>query len=533
MLKLLTGLTICLLVTACASVGGPDSEDKSLLSLFYVSKPAKAQALSPWYYESLAYCRIESEDELALFKLPQRVDIWDRIREGFSLREENRKDVQQQIKWLVEHPQHLNEISSRATPYLYHIVERLHERDMPLEIALLPIVESAFDPFAYSHGRAAGMWQVIPNTGEALGLKQNWWYDGRRDVVASTDAALNYLQQLNRRFDGDWLLTFAAYNAGQGTVARAIRKNQSTGLPTDYWSLPLPQETRHYVPKLLAIKTLINRPENYGLALTTIPNTPFFETVDIGSQIDLTRAAELAGLKMEEFHALNPGFNRWATDPEGPHVLLVPAEKSEEFKQKIALLSPEDRMVWDRYKIRKGDTLIAIAKRYETTVGTLQNANRLEGNNIRIGNTLLVPLQAKRTIGSTRLAHVGAAPKPEVGQEIQYKVQKGDTLWSIARRFEVSPKDLAKWNKLGKKEAIFPGQALAVRQESVQVAKQTTQTVKRLNYKVRRGDTLTRIAGKFNVRVADIVEWNQVKPGNYLQPGDLLTLFVDVTKAQP
>ena len=241
---------------------------------------------------------------------PQHADLFARIRAGFKLDEHEKRAVDQQTNWYASNPEYLERAFGRAELYLYHIVAEIESRGMPLELALLPVVESAFEPYAYSRARAAGMWQFIPGTGSRFGLKQNWWYDGRRDVVESTRAALDYLQHLHDEFNGDWLLAVAAYNCGESRVAREFRKNIAAGKPVDFWSLKLPAETRAYVPKLLAMKRLVADPDLYGLAFSAIANQPYFARVETDGQIDLKIAAEIAGITDEELYELNPAFHR-------------------------------------------------------------------------------------------------------------------------------------------------------------------------------------------------------------------------------
>lgn len=417
---------------------------------------------------------------------------------------------------------------------MHYIVERLDERGMPLELALLPIVESAFDPFAYSHGRASGMWQIIPGTGKMLGLKQNWWYDGRRDVVESTRAALDYLEKLNKRFDGDWLLALAAYNSGAGNVSKAIRRNKKKGKPTDYWSLDLPRETEGYVPKLLALKTLVRDPDSYGITLNPIPNAPTFASIDIGSQIDLAQAAELAELEMKDFYLYNPGFNRWATDPQGPHRLLLPITHAEKFQQRLAELPSENRVTWDRYTIKTGDTLSTIAQHYKTDVQLLQSINNLRGHTIRAGKTLLVPIAAANSSHYALSAPQRMQHRKKVGNgnKVEYRVKSGDSLWSISRKYNVSTTQIAQWNGMATRDPIKPGQTLIIWSKSERAGQlaQNSGVMRKVSYRVRQGDSLARIASKFNIKVADIISWNNTNTKKYLQPGDLLTLFVDVTR---
>ena len=272
----------------------------------------------------------EIVDEIAEEMAPK--DLISRMVAGFSLETPQDPRVEQELNYYRKHPRYIQRIQERAEPYLHFILEEIRKRDMPTEIALLPAVESAYRPFAYSHGRAAGMWQFIPSTGRIYGLKQNWWYDGRRDAVSSTLAALDYLQSLNKQFKGDWELALAAYSSGGGTVRSAIRRNKKKGSPTDFWSLKLPDETSVYVPRLLALVEVFRNPQEHGANLLVFPDEPYFETIDLGSQLDLALAAEMADLPIQDLYLLNSGFNRWATDPDGPHRLNLPLDKVERFK---------------------------------------------------------------------------------------------------------------------------------------------------------------------------------------------------------
>src|SRR5690554_1001613 len=259
-------------------------------------------------------------------------DVWQRIRDGFGVSDYRNlhPETQSRLTWFVNNPEYVNKVVEQARPYLYYIVDELDRREMPLEIALLPIVESGYQPFALSSGQAAGIWQFIPATGRVFGLEQNWWYDGRRDVIQSTTAALDYLQKLHNDFN-DWELAIAAYNAGEGTVSRAIKRNQEAGLPTDFWSLELPAETTAYLPKLFAVAHLVKQPAQYDLQLSPIANEPYLSVVNVGSQIDLALAADLADITLDELSLLNPGFSRWATAPQGPHQLVLPKAKAPSF----------------------------------------------------------------------------------------------------------------------------------------------------------------------------------------------------------
>ena len=315
--------------------------------------------------------------------------------------------IERELIWLENNPRHVNQVSQRALPYYQYILSQVLERGMPAEVALIPFIESGFNPFAVSPAQAAGPWQFIPGTAKNFGLENNWWYDGRRDIVASTDAALNYLSQLNDMFDGDWLLTFAAYNAGEGNVIRAINRNTQSNKPIDYWSLHLPGETMRYVPKLLATARAIRDADILGLTLEEISAEPYFAEVHTTGQLDLSQAASLAEIDLEELKRLNPGFSRWATAPEGPHRLLIPIESAEQFQTALMQLPVENRVNFQHYTITRGDTLSTIARRFGTTVSAIKEANQMNSTNLRVGQTLLVPADGNDVALQTSRAESG------------------------------------------------------------------------------------------------------------------------------
>lgn len=466
-------------------------------------------------------------------------DLYQTLRRGFEfdLSLENPR-IMTQLRWYARHQSYIDRVSERAGRYMHHIVDEIQARDMPLDLALLPIVESAFDPFAYSHGSAAGMWQFIPSTGRMFGLKQDWWYDGRRDVVDSTRAALEYLDQLNRMFDGDWLLALAAYNSGPGTVLKAVRRNQSAGKPTDFWNLDLPRETEAYVPKMFALAKLIHTPEDYGIELPEISTEPFFAVVETGGQIDLAQAAELADMDLSDLYLLNPGYNQWATNPDGPHRLLVFADRAETFESRLADLPPNDRMAWQRYTIQPGDSLLTIARQFNVTVDTIRQANEIDGSLIRAGDALMIPTASADNSeysmsAGQRLARRQNSLAGSDRTRIDHLVRAGDTFWDISREYDVSVRALARWNNMAPKDMLRPGQTLAVwvNQDNTSVIRNNREVVRKVGYVVRQGDSLYRIANKFNVQIADIERWNSIDQ-KYLQPGQHLTLYVDVTRIQ-
>ncbi|MEP5763131.1 MAG: LysM peptidoglycan-binding domain-containing protein [Halieaceae bacterium] len=469
-------------------------------------------------------------------------DIWQRIRQGLTLQDIENSRIAAERNWYVKNPEYMARVSSRAAPYLYYVVEEIERRGMPMEFALLPVMESAYDPFAYSHGRAAGLWQIIPGTGRELGLTQDWWYDGRRDVRASTDAALEYLSRLGRAFDGDWLKALAAYNAGKRRVRQAEARNRNLGRQQDFWSLKLPVETRNYVPRLLALTDVVADPQKYGQTLTPVPNSAHFAVIETGSQIDLAQAASLAGLDIDAVYLLNPGFNRWATSPGGPHQLLLPDTAAASFEENLAALDPGQRLQWTRYTVRTGDSLSEISDRFNTEIKVIRDVNKLRNNRIVAGKTLMIPIASAPLEVYALSADQRQAAKQSKGEgnRVEYTVRPGDSFWSIARRFEVSTRKLAEWNGLAVRDPIHPGQTLVVwSKQPVSTSRVTSAStlipqrepmMRKLGYRVRNGDSLARIAGKFNITIEDIISWNQKLRGKkYIHPGQNLTLYVDVT----
>src|SRR5258706_1087670 len=380
-------------------------------------------------------------------------DLFERMRAGFAFDEVSEPAIDQQLAWFEHNPDYLERVFQRGQRYMYHIITEVEGRGMPTEFALLPVVESAYEPFAYSVSRAAGLWQFIPGTGVRFGLKQTWWYDGRRDVIESTRAALDYLQALHDEFNGDWLLAIAAYNVGEAGVERAIAYNASVGRPTDFWHLNLPAETRAYVPKLLAMKRLMAEPERYGLEFAVIPNEPYFAVIDTKSQIDLKIAAQLAGTSYDELVALNPGYNRWATDPDGPHRMLVPIDNADGFETALLTLSPDDRVRFALHEVTRRATLASIAQAYGTSVAVIAKINDLKGGKVSAGESLKIPeisgqLPDKVLLAASRVDR----PQSDLGgrrqHQIVYRVRAGETLSSIARRHGMPVSTLARLNNM-------------------------------------------------------------------------------------
>ena len=457
----------------------------------------------------------------------QYTDLFDRMRAGFKLDPTMNSAVEQQLHWFVNNPDYLERSFARSELYLYHIVTELESRGMPLEIALLPIVESAFEPYAYSRARASGLWQFIPDTGSRFGLKQDWWYDGRRDVVESTRAALDYLQSLHDEFNGDWLLAIAAYNCGEAAIERAVEENQASGKPIDFWSLRLPKETRAYVPKLLAMKRLVADPESLGLVISHIPNQPYFTRVDTHGQIDMKVAAKIAGVTPEEVYELNPAYHRWATDPSGPYWLLLPVDGAQAFMQNIGQLSDDERMQTMHYTVKHGDSVASVARRFKTTVNVVRELNDVPSGALTVGTDLRVPaarteLPPKVVLAAARVdGRMRASRRPHVRF---VRAGAGDSLWAIARRSGMDVKTLASLNGMQPGDTLKAGQRIRLSTRA-RSKSSSEPTARRVTYIVRVGDTLTQIAKLFQVSVSQILAWNGMASHNIV-PGQKLTIRV-------
>lgn len=470
---------------------------------------------------------------------PPPDDLWDRLRAGYQFDLDiDQPRLNAQIQWYSSHPAYLDRVSQRGERYLYYIVEQFEKEGLPLEIALLPVVESGFDPFGYSHGRASGPWQFIPATGELFGLEQNWWQDDRRDIQLSTQAAITYLKRLHDMFDGDWLQALAAYNSGEGTVMRAIRNNKNDGEPTDFWSLDLPAETRAYVPKLLALAKIMQNPEEYGYKTQFIANEPYFEEVNIGGQMDLAQAATMAGVSIDEIYLLNPAFNQWATPPEGPHTLLIPAESADTFKEELATVPPQERVTWIRYTVQSGDSLGVVAKEHNTTVAVLQDINKFKTTKLKVGQELMIPISSKgeaADLSSSQQRLLAKSPSSSSNNrvKIDYTIENGDSLWSIAQKYNTDTKTLASWNNMRLSDSLAPGKKLVLwttpDTENQPSSNSRPSVLKRVVYTIRSGDSLADVANKFKVSVSEIRKWNpKVGSKKYVQPGDKVTLLVNV-----
>jgi membrane-bound lytic murein transglycosylase D len=464
-------------------------------------------------------------------------DLFDRMRAGFAFDEVQEPAIDVQLAWLEHNPEYLERVFQRGQRYMYHVITEVEARGMPLEFALLPVVESAYEPFAYSTSRAAGLWQFIPGTGVRFGLKQNWWYDGRRDPIESTRAALDYLQALHDQFNGDWLLAIAAYNVGENTVQRELDFNRANGKPTDFWHLRLPAETRAYVPKLLALKRLMAEPERYGLEFAVIPNEPYFAVIGTDSQIDLKVAAQLAGTSYDELIALNAGYNRWATDPDGPHRLLVPIDNADAFEAALKTLNADDRVPFSSHEVGRKETLAMIAKQYNTSAAVISKVNDLKGGKVTPGETLKIPLMGGPLPDKVLLAAMRVdRPETDVGarkqRQIVYRVRAGETLSSIARRHGIPVSTLARLNNMSGQESLVKGQRLVIKASARRYRDEGSVSGRRLLYTVRSGDTVYSISRQFQVTVPKLKSWNGLNEHHQIRAGQRLVMYVDAGRQQ-
>lgn len=444
--------------------------------------------------------------------------VWETIRQGFGMADLPEAVVNRELHRYTRHLQYTQRMAFRSRMYLYYIVSETQRRGMPTEIALLPFVESAFQPEAFSKSKAAGLWQFIPSTGDIFDLRQSSWRDDRLDVLESTRAALDYLQNLYQQF-GDWHLALAAYNWGEGSIRRAISINERRGKPTDFMSLQLPEETSRYVPKLLAIKALIKEPQKFDLKLPEIANEPYFVRITKSRDLDVETAAQLAETDLEEFKLLNPSFNRPVIVAAHQRPILIPAEKADVFVSNLLNWQATGKPLsnWSTYTLKKGDTLNKVAKRFSMTVADLRAANKIPtGRKVQIGSTLLVKGAGSEDISHTQAkSEMELVPLPST-RRITYRVRKGDTIGTIAKRFGMKTADVRRVNRL-KSNTIRVGQRLKLEVRDVQRRK-----IRARNYTVRAGDTLYSIAKKFNVSVSHLRDTNglddlQLKPGQKLR----------------
>jgi membrane-bound lytic murein transglycosylase D len=474
-------------------------------------------------------------------------NMWDVLRAEFTLPHyEDNPLVQEQINWFLNNQEFLQRAASRAAPYLYYISQQVRKRHLPAEVVLLPMIESAYNPFVYSSAGAGGIWQMMPDTATGYGVKQNWWYDGRRDIVASTKAALDYLVYLGGFFDGNWLLAIAAYNTGEGNVLAAIRRNVRDNRNTDFWSLPVHQQTREYVPRLLALASIIAHSDKYSLTFPGVNNAPYLAQIDMGGQIDLSYAAKLAGLSLRDLKQLNPGYNRATTDPSGPFKIVLPIENVAQFSENLLRTPSDERVHWNHYKVRNGDTLVAIARKFKTTADTLSKMNSLKTAQLKPGVQLIVPQSipdiSQTILDSEKRLVTARNTKPPVKSvqaiktalvektvrgtytlqpgDTLYVVRSNDTLQKVASRFHINLKTLLAANNYKSVRPLSIGTQLVIPTHFNKIEKYQISPGDTV-YMVRSGDTLDRIAQKFHtstpaIRIANLMSNNKIQEGDRL-----------------
>ncbi len=523
--------SVLLLLSACAAVeqrdGSAPSQEADSTVPFYLA----ANLEDPFDAVDRATRRISRDPQLVDPARPlaeAEPDLLGRIVEGLEFSQcPDGSAALRWAEWFGDRPEYMQRVLDRAHPWLYDIANELDERGLPGELALLPIVESAYDPFAYSHGRASGTWQFLSSTARDRGVEINDWYDGRRDVYVATRAALDYLAYLNGLFDGDWNLALAAYNGGQGRVQRAIRFNGARNRSTRYEDLPLPRETQAYVPKLHGLGCLFREPERFGWELPTWTNEPLIARIELPGPTDVVALSAVADVDIVELVSLNPGLNRYLTPPGGPHHLFVPIEQAERVIDSLPQLNGADHLVWENIRVRRGDTLSGLAQRHDTSVAALREANDLNGDHLAIGQRLRLP----RANGASPADSPWADRYQEMARlqqrllptrRFQHQVRPGESLWVIARRYSVSVADLQRWNNLGQSNMIRPGQRLVILMDGP--AGRAAPSAEPSRYTVRSGDSLWLIARRLNVRLADLMRWNGLTEQSVLRPGQVLRI---------
>jgi len=426
-------------------------------------------------------------------------NLWDVLAQQFTLNHEmNRPEVQKQINWIIKHPTYLKQLTNQSRPYLYYVTMEIRKKKLPGELALIPMIESGYNPFAYSGVGAAGIWQMMPNTGTTLGLKQDWWADNRRNITTSTSAALHYLQYLNKFFKGNWTNALAAYDSGEGTVARAMRKSRNK----NFWSLSLPRETKAYIPRLMAIAEIIENPARYKVVLPNIPNTPYFTEVSVDSHVDLSMAAKLAGISYQELIRLNPGHNRWTTSPNKALTLLIPVERADSFYRNLVKLPKNKRASLSQHQVMEKESLAHVANQYHTTTTLLKAVNQLQSNLLNPGQILYIPNVDSTTLSNMKPNDVKSTNIPEYIYPNKYRVlhiiDEGDTMRRIQRRYDVTAMQIKNWNQMQEKDKLQPGTQLIIWKNDFSEK----------THRVTKGDTFIRIASKHKISVNKLRKLN-------------------------
>jgi len=454
------------------------------------------------------------------------VDIWQKITDGYQLNQKLNARTQNEINFYHSRSKTIPEALTRATPYLYMITHEIQKRGMPMEIAFLPIIESSFHTKALSSANASGMWQFTPDTAQVRGLKNDWWYDGRRDVYESTVAALDLLQSLYGRFDNDWMLALAAYNWGANNVKASIAKNKAKGLATDYWNLKMPTETMRYVPKLLAVAEMVKLAPQYKIALPEIANTPLLTRIQIDQQIDLSTAAQMADMSWDDFHRINAGHKRITTNPNEPTHVVVPVDKLSTFAINLTKFAPQTNGNWIAYTLKKDETIESLAQRHHTTPEVLKRINQLSYTP-KAGQTLLIPV-GQQSLDDTQASSADASLKTTLALEsreianaqalaerksalkkhkMTHQLKSQQTLAQVAAHYGVSLRSLALVNNITPQSKLKVGQELTIPIDKVS------------NVIAKKGDTWQSIAKQHRLPTHVLLTFNQAKAKDPIKPG--------------
>ena len=517
---------LCLFLASCATTqnNNPEPEPEVLAAAQEDLPKGEGESIDEHLFIPEP---VEPVTEIPEEQLPEYDNVWAKLVDSFEL--PNCADHESALNWAnwyADHDEYMARVMKRAQPWIYFIADELETRGMPGELALLPIVESAYDPFAYSSGRALGTWQFIASTGKHYGLQQDWWYEGRRDVWSSTHAALDYLEYLSNKFDGDWMLALAGYNSGENRVARQVKKNLANGAPADFWNIRLPKETKGYVPKLLGLTCLFQNPESYGWELPKAPNQPIIAAVEMEAQSDLVLISQFSEVGIDVLFSLNPGFSRWATSPKGPWRVVLPLEGAEKLEQHLLSDSSPTLMKWDQVVVESGDTLSGLAARHHVPVSVLRTTNNLKGDMIRIGQKLRLPRDEQLLVDPLYVAAASQLQQLQSGliasERLTHKVRSGESLSVIAKRYKVSVRQLQSWNNISNPHKLRVGQTLTMFHSPAPGA--ATPKSGTIKHTVQRGDSLWSISKRYKVKVNDLMRWNDLSKNSVIQPGQSIKI---------
>ncbi len=528
MIKKLTALLLLCCQASCVSAPSPQPELAAPTSSVVTEEGEllEAEPLQTPTGVELTDTMISQSDNAELAKLP---DVWQRIRQQSHLDIPDNAEVRKYRQFYRRYQSFYDQVALRAEPFLYHIVLELEKRQMPVELALLPVIESGFNPLAQA-GAPAGLWQMVPQTAKNFGLKRNQWYDGRKDPIASTTATLDYLQYLYKELGEDWLNAVAGYNAGEGKIQQAIAANKRAGKSIHFWSLRIPSRHTSTVPKWLALIDILKNSEAYGIHFAPIPNQPKIAIASLSGQVELAAAAKLAGIPLAELKRLNPAFRGTVTSASGPHKLVLPVDKVNLFATQSHQLpqaqhrpateawQPEERAgnttaFSGQYRVKAGDSLSLIAQKNGVSVKTIKQLNQLASDQLKIGQVLRLQAAPQR-----QALLASAKSQTRQNRADSYQVKSGDNLWDLARQFKVDVVALKKLNNLNDKSALKPGQKLTIPVSSQQDGRS------RRSYTVLQGDSLDKIARLHKIKLADLLKWNQLNTNSVLQPGQQLVI---------